>query len=58
MPTLTIVNITAVTLAPNPVNINSALNISVTAAESTVTIQAEIAYSGDFYSNETYVQGG
>lgn len=58
MPTLTTVDITAVTLSPNPVNINSALKISVTAKENTITLQPEITYSGDFYSGENYSQGG
>lgn len=58
MATLTVINITAVSLSPNPVNINSALAVSVTAMETTITLQPEVAYSGDFYSGETYAQGG
>ena len=58
MATLTVINITAVSLVPNPVNINSALAVSVTATETTITLQPEITYSGEHYSGETHSQGG
>ena len=58
MATLTITQITAVSLAPNPVSINSTLSVAVTVTEKTIALQPEITYSGDFYSGETYAQEG
>lgn len=58
MPSITIMQITSVSLSPNPVNINSSLAVAVAVTETTVTLQPEIAYSGDCYSGETYSQGG
>ncbi len=58
MATLTVINITAVSLTPNPVDINKSLAVSVTATETTITLQSEITYSGEHYSGETYAQGG
>ena len=46
------VAITAVSLLPNPVNINSALDITVTAVDEALTLIEEIAYSGEHYSGE------
>lgn len=58
MSALTIMQITAVSLIPNPVNINSSLAIKVTVTESTVTLLAEPTYSGDCFSGDAYSQGG
>jgi hypothetical protein len=58
MATLTVINITAVSLSPNPVNINSALKVAATVTEKIITLQPEITYSGEHYSGETYAQGG
>lgn len=58
MPTLTVVSISSVSLSPNPVNINSALGITVVASETVITLQAEPTYCGDYYSGETNSQGG
>lgn len=46
------VAITAVSLLPNPVNINSALNIAVTAVDQSMVLIEEIMYSGEHYSGE------
>ena len=58
MAALTITQITAVSLAPNPININSALKVTATVTEKIITLQPEITYSGEHYSGETYAQGG
>lgn len=58
MATLTITQITAVSLTPNPVNINTAFTASVTVAEKIITLQPEPAYSGEYYSGEIAAQGG
>jgi hypothetical protein len=58
MATLTITQITAVSLTPNPVSINTAFTASVTVAEKIITLQPEITYCGEHYAGETYVQGG
>ena len=46
------VAITAVSLFPNPANINSALNITVTAVDQSMILIEEIMYSGEHYSGE------
>lgn len=58
MPTISIVQITNIVLSPNPVNINGSLSISLTAAETTLTLTPEITYAGDCYSGENYTEGG
>lgn len=58
MAALTITQITAVSLTPNPVKINSTLNVTATVTEKIITLQPEITYSGEHYSGETYSQGG
>lgn len=58
MPTLVVTQITAVSLTPNPVKINSTLNVAATVTEEIITLQPEITYSGEHYSGETYAQGG
>ena len=58
MPTLTVTQIAAVSLAPNPVNINSALKVAATVTEKIITLQPEITYCGEHYAGETYAQGG
>lgn len=58
MATLTVTQITAVSLVPNPVNINAALAVAVSVTEQTITLQPKITYSGEHYSGETYAQGG
>lgn len=58
MATLTITQITDVSLTPNPVSINAAFTASVTVTEKVVTLQPEITYCGEHYAGETYVQGG
>lgn len=58
MPTLTITQITAVTLSPNPVSINAAFRAAVTVSEKTITLQPEPVYSGEYYSGEIAAQGG
>ena len=58
MATLTITQITDVSLAPNPVNINSALKVTATVTEKLITLQPEPAYSGEYYSGEIAAQGG
>ncbi|HHW90926.1 MAG TPA: hypothetical protein GX745_08510 [Clostridiales bacterium] len=58
MATLTITQITDVSLAPNPVSINTAFTVSVTVTEKVITLQPEITYCGEHYAGETYVQGG
>lgn len=58
MATLTITQITAVSLTPNPVSINTAFTASVTVTEKIITLQPEITYSGEHHSGETYSQGG
>jgi len=58
MATLSLVNVTAVSISPNPANINTSFAVAVTVAESTITLVPEIAYCGECFSGETYTQGG
>lgn len=46
------VAITAASLLPNPVSINSAFKISITAVDEALKLIEEIAYSGEHYSGE------
>ena len=46
------VAITEVSLLPNPVSINSAFKISITAVDEALTLIEEIVYSGEHYSGE------
>ena len=44
--------ITAAVITPNPADINSAVKISLTITEKTVTLSEELIYSGEIQSGE------
>ncbi len=52
--TITVPVITAVTLSPNPVSINSALTITATVTEQTVTLEETYPYCGEINCGEEF----
>ncbi len=50
--TTTIPNIVSAVFSINPASINQAVVLTVVVAETTIVLEAEMRYSGEFYSGE------
>ena len=50
--TMQIPQVTAATIAPNPVSIRGAVKLSVTVTEIQVILQPETRYAGEIYAGE------